>query len=122
MTYTFTYTVNTHSFIEYQGQIVITNITYTVNASRSDGKSTSFVLSLGFPYDSLTKVIPRSRTKHDASGNLITESAYSNRSDFTNYESLTIPDDLITWIRNHHENDSLNLQGLKNLTDTKIGA
>ena len=30
MTYTFTYTVNTHSFIEYQGQIVITNITYTV--------------------------------------------------------------------------------------------
>ena len=49
MTYTFTYTVNTHSFIEYQGQIVITNITYTVNASRSDGKSTSFVLSLGFP-------------------------------------------------------------------------
>ena len=113
MTYTFSYTILTHTFIHYKGQDVITNIVYTVNASRSDGKSASFDLSLNFPYDSVDTVIPRSRQKYDESDNLITESAYA---------SLTIPDDLITWIRNHHENDSLNLQGLKILTDQKIGA
>ena len=122
MTYTFRYTILTHTFIHYKGQDVITNIVYTVNASRSDGKSASFDLSLNFPYDSVDTVIPRSRQKYDESDNLITESAYQSRSDFTSYASLTIPDDLITWIRNHHENDSLNLQGLKILTDQKIGA
>lgn len=122
MTYTFTYTILTHSHLNYNGQDVITNITYTINASRSDGKSASWNSSLGFPLDSVDKVIPRSRAKYDASDNVITESAYSSRSDFTSYNSLTIPDDLVAWVKAHHENDALELQGIKNMTDTRIGA
>ena len=121
MTYAFTYTIVTHNHIFYNGQTVITNITYTVNATRSDGKSASWNMSLGYPYDCVTKVIPRSRAKYDASDNVISESAYSNRSDFTSYDSLTIPDDLVAWVKAHHENDANELQALKNMTDTRIG-
>ena len=121
MTYTFTYTIITHSFKNFKGKDVITNILYTVSASRSDGKNTSFDLSLSFPYDSVDKVIPHTRQKYDESDNIIAESDYANRSDFTDYASLSIPADLITWLRNHHENDANNLQGLKTLTDANIG-
>ena len=121
MTYTFTYAILTHSFVNFGGQDVVTTINYTVTGARSDGKSATWEMSLNFPYDSLTKVIPRSRQKLDASDNPISESAYSNRSDFTNYASLSIPNDLITWVKAHHENDAVELQGLKNMTDTRIG-
>ena len=121
MTYTFSYSIITHSFKNYKGKDVITNILYTVSASRSDGKNTSFDLSLSFPYDSVDKVIPHTRQKYDESDNIIAESDYANRSDFTDYANLSIPADLITWLRNHHENDANNLQGLKTLTDANIG-
>ena len=121
MTYSFTYTILTHSIVEYKGQQVINQIMYKVDATRSDGKSASFELSLGYSRDSVDKVIPRSRQKYDASDNLIAESEYSDRSDFTAYASLSIPADLVTWVKSHHEDTASELQGLKNYTDYIIG-
>ena len=121
MTYTFTYTINTHSIKEYLGKKIISQIMYTIAVSRSDGKSCNLELSINYPLDCATKVIPHSRQKYDDSDNVIAESAYSDRTDFAEYDDLTIPYDLITWLRNHHENDANNLQGLKTLTDANIG-
>ena len=121
MTYTFTYTINTHSVKDYQGKRVVSQIMYTVGVERSDGKTCNIDLSINYPYDAATKVIPYTRQKYDDSDNVIAESAYSDRTDFAEYDDLTIPDDLITWLRNHHENDSAQLQGLKNFADYTIG-
>ena len=121
MTYTFTYTINTHSIKEYLGKKIISQIMYTIAVSRSDGKSCNLDLSINFPLDCATKVIPQSRQKYDDSDNVIAESEYSDRTDFKEYDDLTIPNDLITWLRNHHENDSAQLQGLKNFADYTIG-
>tara|TARA_Y100001972_G_scaffold101418_1_gene126292 strand:- start:2128 stop:2496 length:369 start_codon:yes stop_codon:yes gene_type:complete len=122
MTYTFTYTINTHSVREYQGKRVINQIMYTVGVERSDGKSCDLELSINFPLDCATKVIPYTRQKYDESDNVIAESEYSNRTDFKEYDDLTIPNDLITWVKNHHENDAAQLQSLKNFADYTIGA
>lgn len=121
MTYTFTYTINTHSFKEYQGKKVISQIMYTIAVSRSDGKSCNLELSINYPLDCATKVIPYSRQKYDESDNVIAESEYTDRTDFTEYDDLNLPNDLITWIRNHHENDAAQLQSLKNFADYTIG-
>ena len=106
MTYTFTYTINTHSIKEYLGKKIISQIMYTIAVSRRDGKSCNLERSINYPLDCATKVIPHSRQKYDDSDNVIAESAYTDRTDFAEYDDLTIPDDLITWLRNHHENDS----------------
>ena len=122
MTHTFTYSIRTHSFVEHEGDYVITNILYTVSCSRSDGKSCSFDLSLPFSRDAKNKVIPRSRLKQDASGNEFAEEEWKDRTDYTSYASLNIPNDLITWVKSYHEDDAGNLQALKNYSDTRIGA
>ena len=121
MTYTFNYSIITHSFVEHDGDYVITLIAYTVSCSRSDGKNCTFDLNLPFSRDSKNKVIPRTRQKHDASGNPTTENEWANRSDYTSYSSLTLPNDLITWVKSYHEDDSANLQALKNYADNVIG-
>ena len=121
MTYSFTYTILTHSIVEHLGEQFINQIMYKVDATRSDGKSASFELSLGYNRDSVTKVIPRSRQKYDASGNVIPENEFADRSDFKKYSELSIPADLVTWIKSHHEDTASELQGLKNYTDYIIG-
>lgn len=121
MTYTFTYTVMTHNIVIHKGEQFVSMILYKVDATRSDGKTASFELSLGYNRDSVDKVIPRYRQKYDASDNVIAESEYADRSDFKSYSSLSIPADLVTWIKSHHEDDALQLQGLKNYTDFIIG-
>ena len=121
MNYTFTYSIRTHNFVEYDGDFVITLIAYTVACSRSDGKNCTFDLSLPFSRESKNKVIPRTRQKYDSSDNPTTENEWANRSDYTSYSSLTLPNDLITWVKSYHEDDSANLQALKNYADNKIG-
>lgn len=121
MTYAFTYTILTHSFVIYKGEQVIDNIMYQVDATRSDGKTARFELSLPFCWDSVDKVIPNTRQKYDASDNLISESEYADRSDFKSYASLSIPNDLQAWVKSHHEDTAVALTGLKNYTDYKIG-
>tara|TARA_Y100000114_G_C11643720_1_gene270607 strand:+ start:334 stop:702 length:369 start_codon:yes stop_codon:yes gene_type:complete len=122
MTYTFTYTILTHNFVEHEGDYVITNIDYRVTCNRSDSKSCTFDLTLPFSRDSKNKVIPRTRQKYDASDNVLAENAWENRSDFTSYASLTIPADLVTWVTSYHEDDANRLQGLKQIADKKIGS
>lgn len=121
MTYTFTYTINTHSIHVYKGVKVINQIMYTIAVARSDGKSCNLELSLNYPLDCSTKVIPYIQAKYDASDNLIEHGEYQNRTDFKNYDDLSIPNDLITWVKNHHENDAAQLQSLKNFADYTIG-
>jgi len=121
MTYTFTYTIDTHSFKIYKNEKVITQIQYTVGVARSDGKSCNLNLSLNFPLDCVDKVIPHSRQKYDADDNIIAEPEYEDRTDFKKYDELNIPNDLATWIKNHHENDSQSLEGLKRYADYIIG-
>tara|TARA_Y100000004_G_C8956862_1_gene431296 strand:+ start:909 stop:1277 length:369 start_codon:yes stop_codon:yes gene_type:complete len=122
MNYTFTYTINTHRFVEFEGDYVVTNIDYQVACSRSDGKNCTFNLSLPFSRESKNKVIPRSRQKYDESDNVLAEPEWSNRTDYTTYSSLTIPDDLITWVKSYHEDDANRLAGLKKIADKYIGA
>ena len=95
---------------------------YTIAVSRSDGKSCNLELSINYPLDCATKVIPYTRQKYDGSDNVIAESEYADRTDFTEYDDLNLPNDLITWLRNHHENDAAQLQSLKNFADYTIGA
>lgn len=121
MTYTFTYTINTHGVKDFGGKRIVSTIYYTVGVARSDGKSCNIDLSLNFPYDCGTKVIPHKRQKYDASDNVIAEPPYEDRTDFADYDSLSIPNDLKTWVKNHHENDSENLEGLKRYADYIIG-
>lgn len=121
MTYTFTYTIDTHSFKIYKNEKVITQIQYTVGVARSDSKSCNLTLSLNFPLDCVDKVIPHSRQKYDASDNVIAEPEYQDRTDFKKYDDLNIPNDLSTWIKNHHENDSQRLESLKRYADYIIG-
>ena len=122
MTYTFTYTINTHSVKDYQGKRVVSQIMYTVGVERSDGKTCNIDLSINYPYDAATKVIPYSRHKYDESDNVIAESDYSDRTDFKEYDDLNLPNDLVTWVKNHHETDAAQLQSLKNYADYIIGA
>ena len=122
MTYTFTYTINTHSVKDYQGKRVVSQIMYTVGVERSDGKTCNIDLSINYPYDAATKVIPYSRQKYDESDNVIAESDYSDRTDFKEYDDLNLPNDLVTWVKNHHEGDAAQLQSLKNFADYIIGA
>lgn len=122
MTYTFTYSINTHSIKEYQGKKVISQIMYTIAVTRSDGKSCNLELSINYPLDCATKVIPYTRQKYDGSDNVIAESEYTDRTDFKEYDDLNLPNDLISWLRNHHENDAAQLQSLKNFADYTIGA
>lgn len=121
MTYTFTYTIDTHSFKVYKGKKVINQICYTIGVARSDGKSCNLPLSINYPLDSVDKVIPYYRAKYDASDNVIAEPEYQDRTDFSDYDSLNIPNDLITWIKAHHENDPNQLEGLKHYADFTIG-
>jgi hypothetical protein len=77
---------------------------------------------LPFSRESKNKVIPRSRQKYDESDNVLSEPEWANRSDYTTYSSLTIPNDLITWVRSYHEEDANRLAGLKKIADKHIGA
>ena len=126
MTYTFTYTINYHNHQLYNGKRVVTNIDYTVACSRSDGKSCSWNTSLAFPLNAGEVVIPRSWIKYDDSDpeNLVlnTYPSYSSRSDFKEYDDLNLPNDLVTWVKNHHEGDAAQLQSLKDYADYIIGA
>lgn len=121
MTYTFTYTINTYSLREWQGKTVVTQIMYSIGVERSDGKSCTLDLSINYPLDCATKVIPFYRQKYDASDNVIAEPDYADRTDFTDYDDLNIPNDLVTWVRNHHEGDANMLEGLKHYADYTIG-
>ena len=91
MTYTFTYSINTHSIKEYQGKKVISQIMYTIAVTRSDGKSCNLELSINYPLDCATKVIPYTRQKYDGSDNVIAESEYTDRTDFKEYDDLNLP-------------------------------
>ena len=42
------------------------------------------------------------------------------RTDFTAYNSLSIPGDLVNWVKAHWENDSINLAGLKTRVDLAL--
>ena len=124
MTYTFTYTINYHNHQLYNGKRVVTNIDYTVACSRSDGKSCSWNTSLAFPFNAGEVVIPRSWIKYDDTDpeNLVlnTYPSYSSRSDFTEYDDLSIPNDLITWVKAYHEEDAVRLEGTKGHADSLI--
>ena len=52
---------------------------------------------------------------------MIAEPDYADRTDFTDYDDLNIPNDLVTWVRNHHEGDANMLEGLKHYADYTIG-
>lgn len=115
-TYNFTYNLITHSHQMHSGKRVVTMAEVQVSCTRTNDDSSTdsctFNTSVNWSLDSATKVVPR----REPDG-----SALQDRTDHTDYSSLTIPDDVITWVREYFENDAVRLDGFKSLADHYIG-
>ena len=118
MTYTFTYTINNHHWRMYKNNRVITQIDYSISCAR-DNSGTVQTANLGndvlvYPETSFDEVHP---ARLDGIPNSYT---IQTRTDFTTYNSLSIPGDLVNWVKAHWENDSINLAGLKTRVDLAL--
>ena len=118
MTYTFTYTINDHQWRMYKNNRVITYIDYSISCER-DNSGTVETANLGndvlvYPETAYDEIHP---TRLDG---IPTSYTIQTRTDFTAYDSLSIPGDLVNWVKAHWENDSINLAALKSIVDTAL--
>jgi|OM-RGC.v1.028499245 hypothetical protein len=115
-TYAHTYTVKDFSYVEFEGEKVVVQIIFTVATTRSDPSgSVSFDQTINFSRDCKNWVIPRAMNGDLAS---MTPQA---RTDFKSFDSLTIPNDLVTWIQNIYNNDAQRMEVLNAIAESKIG-
>lgn len=114
-TYTFNYTLITHNHQRHNGKDVVTNAEFTVSGTRTDSDNSthdfSFQSGISWSIESCDFVIAQREP----------DGTRTARTNSVAYSSLTIPDDIEGWIRNHFENDAIRLQGLKNYADSLIG-
>lgn len=117
--YAHTYTVTDYSYDMVEGEKVIVQIMYTVATTRSSPSgSCTMNKIINFSRDSKNWVIPRHIPVADVNKVSFTPQA---RTDFTSFDSLTIPDDLVSWIQSYYDTNSQRLAGLDAEAEITIG-
>jgi len=108
-TFTHTYTINDYKYAIVDGDKVIVSIFYTINSTRTNPSgSCTMTKTINFSRDSKNWVIPRRIDNADSVASLTPQA----RTDYTSFDELTIPDDLITWLENIYNNDTTRLDNL----------
>jgi len=116
--YAHTFTVNDYKYDYVDGDKVIVQIWFTINTTRSSPSGTCTMnRSINFSRDSKNWVIPR-RIDNAKTVQSITPVARTN---YTNFDDLTIPGDLVTWLEDIHLNDATRLDALNQEADIAIG-
>ncbi len=116
MTYTFTYTLITHKWEIYKNNKVVTSMTYNVKCDRNNSGTVQTAdlgtFSTSFTKESYDEVHPQ---HPPIEGYTVTA-----RTDFTPYDSLTIPGDLMGWAKSLWEDDANELAAMKSIVDYKL--
>lgn len=113
-----TYTINDYKYDIVDGDKVIVAIWYTVTSTRTNPSgSCTLEKQINFSRDSKNWIIPRTIDNADSVASLTPQA----RTDYTNFDDLTIPDDLITWLEGIYNNDATRLDNLNWEANNKIG-
>ena len=113
--YAYTYTVTDYYYTNHNGKKVIVSIFFDIACTRTNDDSTTNDVTITgeqVTYSALSAEKTIQQRSDD-------DYTLTNRSDFTDFDSLTIPDDLVTWIQAHYS-DSINLEGLQLRVDALI--